>query len=303
MIDNLIAQLNSEPLRKGYRYILLDMLGAVSELNDLYLEALKSELSPMDLQPVKRPELIHDLDSCPHLVCIGKPNQDINAALVTQSFWVAEADHWASKPYVCGWIASELAIDELSEQLVSIGEQLGELLSMRFVPFYEPFRLEIFQACSGKSDGLASLLKKGLGYFYLDSHQSLSALPFGSSHQADDRDLVGQNLGFFQRHRADLFQLYHMWYEINQQQQKPLAADALKNLLTYYWLAHQLLLTDRQDKNIFVLFSMQYGDLMRSEVLKAIIKTVIQHEPGQLAARFKLVDDEFQRLKSIESVE
>lgn len=290
---NLRERLNSSEHRTAYRYLLLDMLGITSELSNIYVEALKDKLSGSDIAPVKRPELLHDISSCPHLVCIGKPNQDINQSLLSASEWQVNDDHLVTKQYVCGWIISELPIDELAESLQSIGERLGILCSSRFIPFYEPFRMQLLQRSDEMtSNWVAKLFPTNFVYYYFDINREIKEIKTENDNNST-QIFLGQSVSFFQQESTSLFRLYVMWYDINKNQDRYIAIDALSKIMDYYLTANLLGLQHSQDKTIFVLFSMQYGDLMQSRTLKEIIEDVAQFAAGELSERFQSVDEKF----------
>jgi hypothetical protein len=167
-------QLNSEENKKYYRYLLIDMLGVTSELSELYAQRLKQTLPKEAIQVVKRPELLHDLSSCPHLICIGQPNQTVKQNLLNAALWQIREDFLTTKAYICGWLVSDQSIDQLSETLVEIGTRLGRLTGSKFIPFYESFRLQLLQDSHATDPNwIGSLFPANSKYYYIDLQQQL----------------------------------------------------------------------------------------------------------------------------------
>ncbi|WP_392563380.1 hypothetical protein RHO13_08105 [Orbus wheelerorum] len=298
-VINLKEQLNSDDNKKYYRYLLLDMLGVTSELSNIYSQALKDSSPTSDIAIIKRPELLHDLSSCPHLICIGKPNQDINEELLSSSIWQVEDDFLTTKQYVCGWIVSEKSTDELAKSLCDIGIKLGTLLSMRFIAFYEPFRLQLLQQSHPTAPNwLGSLFPTKTKYYYCDLQQTLQEI------SAEDNWHFSQlffdhKISFFQKESVKLFKLYTLWHDIKQQQKHTVNANEFTLMMSYYVSACLLGLTHAEDRAIFVFFAMQYGDLLQSQHIKMIVEEVALNFPGELSMRFREIDTQFPKLLKI----
>lgn len=80
--DKLKKELSNDTNQQKYRYILLDRLGVVSELSLIYSEELEENFPSDRLAVLKRPTLLHELHSCPLLVCIAAPNEPLNRELL-----------------------------------------------------------------------------------------------------------------------------------------------------------------------------------------------------------------------------
>lgn len=293
---SLDALLNHPDNQLLYRYILIDMLGVTSELSPLYPESLNDKLPYGSLLTIKRPELLHDPASCPHLICIGEPGKPTNQSLLSASIWQVNDDFLVTKQYVCAWLTSELPIEELGISLEKTGKRLGDSLSMPFVPFYEPFKLQLLQDSHPSSfEWINNFLPQNTSYYYIDIEKKIRKLNAPEQIDLSFRFIEPQ-IRFFQQESRGLFKLYNSWYEINQKQGFDLKPGALKTMIHFYREAHSLGLTHQEDKIIFILFSMQYGDLMAHTQLENIILSVINEAPGTLAARFKEIDTQFSSL-------
>ncbi|WP_392563372.1 hypothetical protein RHO13_08065 [Orbus wheelerorum] len=296
VVLELSALLNSDEHRRSYRYLLLDMLGVSSELSDIYPEALRDTLSSEEFSPIKRPELQHDLASCPHLICLAKPNHDVNHSLLFASQWQASDDFLVTKQYVCGWIVSEQPIEELAQSLLSIGQKLGALLSMRFFPFYEPFRIQLLQDSHlSYSNWIEDFLPQNTHYYYMDITQSIRQVNSVNRYHSP-KYFLDYTIGFFQRESTSLFRLYVSWYDLNQKQGREVKLDALSIMMKYYLDANVIGLSNAEDRTLFVLFSMQYGNLTQNPILKDIIDDVALNAQGTLAKRLRQVESELSQL-------
>jgi len=282
---NLQELLNNENNKKNYRYLLLDMLGTTSELSPLYINALRDNLSLNDIAIIKRPELLHDVESCPHLVCLGRPNHDINDSLLEASIWQIEEDHLVTKQYVCAWIVTELEINELANCLLQIGESLGTFCNMKFNPFYEPFRLQLLQDMFIRDpQWIGQFFPVNLTYYYVSTNQKYRQI---IGKEVNTIPYIHQEIITTQQEIAILFRLYVTWYEINTKQEYDIKDDALFNIAKYYIISKSMGLINNEDKFVFVLLSMKYGDLSKSKT----IQDAIEHSvAGQLANKLSEID-------------
>jgi hypothetical protein len=293
IVIKLQQQLNSEENKKYYRYLLIDMLGITSELSELYAQRLKQTLPKEAIQVVKRPELLHDLSSCPHLICIGQPNQTVNQNLLNAALWQIREDFLTTKAYICGWLVSDQSIDELSEILVEIGTRLGRLTASTFIPFYEPFRLQLLQDSHATDPNwIGSLFPANSKYYYIDLQQQLRMIT-NQENKPFTQLFLDQKIVFFQQESKRLFRLYVLWYELKERQGQPIKTNELIDLINYYYNAHLLGLTDIEDRTIFVFFSLKYGDLLQNQKIREIIEEVVFEDPGSLSARFLAIDAQF----------
>ncbi|MCO6557741.1 hypothetical protein [Gilliamella sp. Occ4-3] len=296
IVDTLQQQLNSEDNKKYYRYLLIDMLGVTSELSELYPQQLKQLLPPKNIEVVKRPELLHELTSCPHLVCIGHPNQDVNTDLLFSSMVQVGEDFLTTKPYICGWLVAQQTIDEIAQWLPKIGLILGEMCSMRFVPFYEPFRMQLLQDSQLTDPNWINVFfPTNLTYYYIDIQQKLRVIEPNKDNQLLPSSLPPK-IRFFQKESNNLFRLYVNWYDIKEEINQTVGENDLITLIEHYYTASLLGLTDIKDRTIYVFYSMQYGDLQQHEKISAIIDDVALQSPGTLSEQFLAINSTFQAL-------
>lgn len=116
--DKLIDDMNNDKNQQQYRYLLLDRLGNVSELSLIDNEALQETVSPERLAVIKRPDLDHELLSCPLLLGLGKPNQPIDQERLSAAVIQIKNEYLTKKQYVCGFISSPLPPEELADSLL-----------------------------------------------------------------------------------------------------------------------------------------------------------------------------------------
>ncbi|MFQ1019371.1 hypothetical protein ACGH6R_06110 [Gilliamella sp. CG13] len=296
LMDNLQTILNNEQNRKNYRYLLLDMLGITSELSKLYLPSLKQQLPQKDIAVVERPGLLHELSSCPHLICIGYPNKDINTDLLHSSLLQMNLDFLTTKSYVCGWLVTHQSIDEMAEWIPKAGLMSGQLCDMRFLPFYEPFRMQLLQDTNLTDlDWINVLFPLGLTYYYVDIQKKVRAIQANKESKLLPSK-IDPKIVFCQNESANLFNLYINWYDIKEQTNSTVGDNDLINIIEYYYESSLLGLQDIKDRTIYVFYSMLYGNLKQHEHIKNIINDVIFNAPGTLAEQFLAIESDFKKL-------
>jgi hypothetical protein len=290
-------QLNSEENKKHYRYLLIDMLGTTSELSKLYAQRLKQLLPKKDIAVVKRPSLSHQLFTCPHLVCIGQPDQNVNTELLLSSIIQVNEDFLAAKPYVCGWLVAPQTIDEIAQRIVKIGLMLGELCNMSFAPFYEPFRMQLLQDSHPTTpDWINVFLPDNLTYYYIDIQQKLRTIKPAKNKQLLPSSLPPK-ITFCQKESVNLFRLYVNWYDIKEEIDDEVSEKDLMALVEHYYTAvNTFSLTDIKDRTVYTYYSMQYGELLKDEEIVTVINDVAVHSPGTLSERFLAIHTHFQML-------
>lgn len=276
-----------------YRYILLDMLGRVSELSYLYIKELKESIAPQNIAVIKRPELAHNLSKCPHLICIAEPNEPLNQKLLLDSLNQALHEQLFNKHYVCGWLASELPPDELAEQLMEVGILMGRLFNSPFIPFYEPFRMQIFDdmntACP---EWLMLSLNSLVSYSYIDVTNKLRTLKKSQNESVSENVFISEELKFYQQESKHLFNLYLGWYEINERKHIVLQQYDFIEVLLCYRRSWRLGLTDTTDRFAYVYDTLKYGELEKNEEIYRAIREAIQ-EPGTLVKRLSSIDESY----------
>lgn len=219
------AELNNDVSRQHYRYILLDRLASVSELSLIYNAALQDTIVPERLAVIKRPELAHNLERCPLLVCIAEPNESIDNELLLASMAQIKNDYLTSKQYVCGFLSSPLMPALLAEALLESCLSAGKALSRSYLPFYEPFTLDVlWHSYDAPSFHLGLLLPRDTRYCFVDTDGECRT--FTSIAYQDEHDFVqgfvNQTLRYHLLSQSALYQLVVAWQELCELQNKPL---------------------------------------------------------------------------------
>jgi hypothetical protein len=299
--DKLIDEMNNDKNQQQYRYLLLDRLGNVSELSLIDNEALQETVSPERLAVIKRPDLDHELLSCPLLLCLGKPNQPIDQQRLSAAVIQIKNEYLTKKQYVCGFISSPLPPEELADSLLESCLRAGKALGKKFFPFYEPFTLDILRhSYPEPASHLGLLLPADSSYYLIDTDGELYI--FHSVSYQDDWDFVlrftNESIHYNQLNQFALYQIVVTLYDLYQQKSKPLPTNVLSNIIHYFYDPKAMHLSNPNDRRVYVLFCLIYGPLTSSEWLSNIIDKVIANDEmqGQLG---NLLSQEKQTLNTL----
>ncbi|WP_392551315.1 hypothetical protein RHO14_07425 [Orbus wheelerorum] len=278
------TELNDRITKTHYRYVLFDRLGVVSELSPLYNDALQDTVAPELLAVIKRPELAHNLDSCPLLVCLAEPGEPLNATLLLASLAQIKHDHLTRKHYVCGFITSPLPPEALAGELLESCLRAGRALGSAFLPFYEPFTLDVlYHSYDAPASHLGTLLPADTRYCFVDS--DIEAHVFHAMSYLDESDFtlrfVNQTLRYHLLNQMTLYGLVVTWHDLCEAQDKPLVPHLLSTIIGYFYDSQATQLVNPRDRRAYVLFSLQYGQLTASKRLSYCIDEVINHEDKQ----------------------
>ncbi|MCX8713310.1 hypothetical protein J3U57_12390 [Gilliamella sp. B3464] len=178
MLQNLINGLN-ENKTNCYRYLLVDALKSLRDIELLTLDNIKGVFSKEDVQPVLRSDLYYDPNHCPHLILLAKPNEDIELELIELMLRTSQKEQELYRHYICGWISSELSIDLLAEKLVEYGNKLGTLSNPEtneFVPFFEHVRLQVIKECLLQENATLFYFDFAANYIFLNYYGELEIL-------------------------------------------------------------------------------------------------------------------------------
>ena len=302
--DGLKLALESEKNKQHYRYLLVDRLAVVSELSLIYNKALQDTIAPELLAIIKRPELVHNLERCPLLVCLAEPDEPLNNELLLASMAQIKNDYLTRKQYVCGFLASPLIPDELADELLESCLRAGKVLGNSFFPFYEPFMLDVLRYSYDKPElHLGLLLPAYTRYYFVDT--DVSACTFNAIPYQDDSDFtlqfVNERLRYNLLNQAELYRLMLNWLDLCERQDKLLPQGSLASIIHYFYDSQASRLSNASDKRAYVLFSLQYGQLTNSDELSNLLNDVIDHDDkhGQLG---RLLSQESQALNSLTGI-
>lgn len=278
------VELTSEKSQQHYRYILLDRLAIVSELSLIYNEALQDTVAQERLAIIKRPELTHNLDSCPLLVCIAEPNEPIDNELLLASIAQIKNDYLTSKQYVCGFLSSQLMPEQLAEALLESCLSAGKALNRQYFPFYEPFTLDVlWHSYDVPAFQLGRLLPSDTRYCFVDTDGECRT--FTATSNQDEHEFIQGFVNQTQRYhllsQAVLYHLVVTWQELCELQNKALPKHALSKVIHFFYDETAVQLSNACDRRAYVLFSLQYGELMQSDELSELIKEVIDNDQKQ----------------------
>lgn len=290
MKQQLINLLNSESNQQYYRYLLLDPLVAVSELDFISLNNIKDHYGEQAVTPVIRTDLAYDLDACPQLVILGKPEQPIEQRLLKFSLREAESELLQSKRYVCSWLVSQHPPNIIAQMLTDIGKYLTQFIGTKFVPFYEPFRMQLLhQGNMICTEFLADVFSSLISYSYLTINKTISTIN-RLNYKPDSYSIfLSEEAKFYQQHIKVIFDIYLSQVRIYTKLGKDVTEINLIQLASIYQKACQYGLTDLNDQKIFVLMSLRYGDLLSVSKIKEAIDQAKQ-DKGSLSERFQAID-------------
>jgi hypothetical protein len=290
MEKQILNLLDNEKARKQYRYLLIDNLVSLSYFHILSMESLQENRGKEAIQIVPRPDLIHDQRHCPKLVVIAKPDEPINKKLVHFISNQLKQEGSLQKRYICACLVSENQPDLLSHQLINIGLKLGQLIGVRFVPFYEPFRMFLLQEGNKICpDWLPNLLNCCSTYCFtsFNNHlQIIQSLPY----TPEPFDIfVTEETKNFLKQSVNLYHLTVAWQNICENQNKNMEYADILLLAEFYNQAKREGLEDSNDLFTFSLVLMSYKNRLDPKSLKAAIAKAID-EPGTLAQHLSQIE-------------
>lgn len=283
MEKKLFNLLDNESARKQYRYLLIDNLVSLSYFHVLSIQSLQENLGKEAIQVVPRTNLAHDLEHCPKLIVIAKPNEPINEKLLHHISHELQDDGSLQRRYISACIVSKNNPKTLSEQLIDIGLKLTKFTHTHFVPFYEPFKMYLMlegnKICS---DWLPSLLNCCSTYCFTSFTNRLQVIQSLDHTPEPYEILVTEEVKFYLKESAKLYQLTIAWKNICQKQNKNIQDNDILQLAEYYYEAKTAGLEDTYDKFSLALTLMNYPNLSIQNQLKAPIEKA-KEEPGTLA--------------------
>ncbi|MCD1127490.1 hypothetical protein LPW36_16060 [Jinshanibacter sp. LJY008] len=288
-MDALLSVINHD--RSLYRYLLLDPLVPMGNLSPIHIDTLTEMFGQNRVMPVLRPEIAYDPLSCPQLILISHPSQDVDIDLLRNSLNWARKESTYTKRYVCSWITSKVQLQTLSERLVEIGLLMGRTMGLPFVPYFEPFRMQLLQ--EGNSicpEWLISALKDIETYSYFSTTSGLKTIRQTDYSLLDMEVFITEEAKLYQREARKILHLFLAWHELCEQRGIPLTECRLIDVAEIYKAGRNMGLLNTEDNFVFSLNSLQYGNLLNSPELSAEIVSVLKDE-GSLAERFSQLDE------------
>lgn len=288
--QQLLTELDNEVNRKKYRYLLIDNLASISELDFIHLDNMTELLGSNAITTVLRPELSHSPEACPQLLTIAKPHRALDDKIIHYSVTQATVELMRTKRYICSWFVSEQPAEVVADLLVQVGIFTGQRCQLPFLPIYEPFRFQLLHESNQISAlWLPSILNFIDGYYYVDLQGLLRQIKRVDHLPAEIDLFMSESAQWYQKNARHLFQLYLSWLRYCQQTGQDIDQNTLMMVANAYLDAHNNGLTDSRDRSIFSLMSLKYGDLSSHYSLQQAIDNAI-NEPGSLADEFKLID-------------
>ncbi|WP_250476092.1 hypothetical protein [Caballeronia sp. GAFFF1] len=130
-----------------YFYLLVDPLAGCDDYTPVAPENLAAKFGDSALTIVPRADLAHDEDACPRLVTLSEPGASPDAALLDASARYALRDAGYDKRYLCAWLSSAeppyAVASGIADRCIVKADNVE-----RFVPFFEPVRMELLLATS-----------------------------------------------------------------------------------------------------------------------------------------------------------
>ena len=298
MKQQLIALLDNENNQKYYRYLLLDPLTSVSELDFVGLNNIKDLYGEQAVTPVVRKDLAYDLDACPQLVTLGKPNQELENRLLHFSLIEAKGEILQSKRYVCCWLVSQYEPKIVAKILSDIGMHLTQFLGSIFVPFYEPFRMQLLhQGNLICPEFLADILSSFVSYSYLTINKTIETINNLGYKPNPSTIFLSEDAKFYNQHIKKIFDIYLSQANIYIKLDKETTQINLLDLARAYHRACSYGLTNLNDQRTFTIMTLRYGNLLSNSTIKMAIDQAKLNE-GSLSERFQAIDrQEFLSIK------
>lgn len=211
----LISALNAR--QDEYRYLLLDPLKKVVTWDPLHADQLQESLGSDALRRVLRPDLAWSPEHCPLLLSLAGPGEDVDDALIRSSEACATNEVLYEKRYVCGWLSSALAPDEMAVWLADLCKHIKPGAS---IPVFEPLRLELLLVTSAP-ELLAGLLTAANQWHWMSCTGELKSL---SGEHADEPWVLNWGAEQAQAEARNLWRLLSAWHESGD----TLPADAVR---------------------------------------------------------------------------
>ncbi|GKX60730.1 hypothetical protein [Leminorella grimontii] len=282
----LFSALNDDTTR--YRYLLLDGLGSVNQMDMVYVNNIKQMLGDEAVITVPRPDLSHEPESCPQLVLLAVPGQEVNERLVRFSLVQAKDEREEWKRYISGWMTSEMPPKTLAEHIITLARSMGALYAQPYCAFYEPFRMQLLHDGNVMSDAwLPTVLTAFKTYFYLSINGHLKKIS-RLDRPADRMDVfITEETKFYLREFRALFYLYQGWQEASSR--APSDRDVI-SLAQWYQRSAILGLENTKDRYIYAMMSEKRGDIMRNRVMAAAVNEA-KADKGSLPQRLKAITE------------
>uniref|UniRef100_UPI002AB31EA4 hypothetical protein n=1 Tax=Paraburkholderia tropica TaxID=92647 RepID=UPI002AB31EA4 len=86
--------------------------------------------------------------ACPVLATLAAAGETPDERLLALSYAYAVSDRSYRRPYVCGWLVSALPPERAVEHLISLCQLSPLSDAQRFIPIYEPLRLELLASAA-----------------------------------------------------------------------------------------------------------------------------------------------------------
>lgn len=179
----------------------------------------------------------------------------------------------------------------------------GKALNTNYLPFYEPFILDLIRhSYIEPNSHLGLLLPTDSNYYFVDMDYQLYA--FHSISYQDEWEFVlnftNESLRYNHLNKPQLYQIAVTLSDLYEEKEKPLPPKILSKIIHYFYDPQGKQLKNANDRRAYVLFSIIYGQLTENEQLAEIINQVINNEEkqGQLG---KLLSQEEHALTSIKS--
>jgi hypothetical protein len=298
MKQQLLSLLDNENNQKYYRYLLLDPLTSVSEFDFVNLNNIKDYYGQEAINTVVRTDIAYNLNVCPQLVTLGKPNHPIEKRLLHFSLIEAQSEVLQSKRYVCSWLVSQYPPDVTAKNLADIGTHLTEFLGGKFVPFYEPFRMQLLhQGNMICPEFMADLLSCLVNYNYLTVNKTIATINNLGYKPKLNTLFISEEAKFYNQYIKVIFDIYLSQANIYTKLDRDITQIDLIKLASAYHSAYACGLKDLSDQKIFTFMTLRYGNLFSNRIIKNAIEQA-KHDAGSLVERFKAIDrQEFSSIK------
>jgi hypothetical protein len=289
-LDNFVNLMNDS---KKNRYLLVDKLRPLPDYNlisvDNIVEFFFDKQADKNAKkervvPILRPDLIHDIEHCPHLILIADQNESINPELLALSLKEASSELFMDKRYICAWLISDLPLTQLAEELVTIGETLAKealTINSRFFPYYEPFRMQLLHESNLIYQQWLPRQLKGIAqYCYLNLSRKIKIIQKPEPNEILGFSQISDRTVSYQQYAKQIFLCFKTLIESKQIKTPD---DRQLIMVADKWLdSIRTGLADLEDQFAFVINSLFYNiDLMNQAQTQQAVFNAIEN-PGTL---------------------
>lgn len=271
-------RLNQHP--NSYRYLLLDPLKSVSIINPLHLQQLQDAPEVRTIYTVLRGDLPHSPQHCPLLVLLAYPGEHCEFSWLASSEDYARSEMLQEKRYLCGWLCSTTAPEQLASELA---ERFNNLIENTVTPFFEPLRFELLQVM--EPDGLATCLWPVNHWWYMTSTGNICVQ---TGKVAEEKWVPASDTALTQQEIPGIFSLLQAWQLVRPVLPMDAAINAANTWLNIEETGH----FEKENRNFLSLCHLTLAvDIEQHPAVRALLEQVIANPSLRLSRLVSALPD------------